>query len=287
MFNECKERIPHTKEGAELLLNYGLRITDIPSLRSKSTSGTSLDEFEASVARYRLIFLRFHERLSLYLKLVKGVYRAEEYLEFRSRDLGNVCLSLIENLELERAQEILELDEVRLLRPQILSSLPETLNPSDYETLLPIIDGSSSLSTPTSSPQLDFLEVETIRQSLGLTSFALFDVLQHFARYGFQKVPTFILSICTHRFWNLIHISRNMDVSRQHSMKHSRSEKSLQPAILIPRTYTRVILRFQKSRASVHLSRTRILWIGIPSERRRLSLLPVLWIMLSILLRLA
>jgi len=269
---ECKERVPSSAEGALALFDYGLEIT-LPS----ASGAVTLEEKE--IALHRLLFLLFKERLAIYCSLVGDRYQGDEFLEFRSRNLSNVCVTLIENGELERAQLLLDgSNDVAANLLHILANVSELLDPKQYRALLPDTAFLNNRVAPAIKSSADPVVAPASIASLGLPSSSISNVLARLAQLHFHKVEfaSWALLRSGFPFYSSPFCNRFAVLSQAHSMTFILAHWSSRNAGSTQRTPTSASSRSLSNQTLTLLSiLRRLLWMtlanGIMSAPKTLS----------------
>ncbi|XP_077293014.1 NBAS subunit of NRZ tethering complex-like [Arctopsyche grandis] len=156
VIQQCCDRVPENLSAARELLEFGLKLTNkeifksITSTVDKKTfteknlwNEITLEELSvhtSDILRYRYSMLFYLDRLDIYKAIIKcesSTYSAEEYNRLR---INTICRSAIEFAKEGRVEALIclwpHLCDISL-QLLVLQSLPETLDPLSYKSLLP------------------------------------------------------------------------------------------------------------------------------------------------------
>ncbi|OUM69011.1 hypothetical protein PIROE2DRAFT_38588, partial [Piromyces sp. E2] len=158
VIESCLDRIPLTPEDLLLLIEYGLKLTDIkndvlndPLFKSKKIRpiDSIKPNYNCDICFYRLFLLKYLDRLKTYEEIMNLGHTAElkEHFSFefsKFRDANLVLQAMLYAVD-EKFEELRILfnrhtEELLPYRMNILEYIPEAVNPNLYEFLLPEIE---------------------------------------------------------------------------------------------------------------------------------------------------
>ncbi|EFA75437.1 hypothetical protein PPL_11517 [Heterostelium album PN500] len=159
---ECHNRIPLNFESTKLLLEYALEKSS--KIINENSSIESLKEHKDLIV-HRNIIVNYLNRLIVYKEIYGTSFDALDFLRFRG---CNLVLAAMEyaNSEHFKAIEVLFTYYSRFILPyrlQILSMIPETTDPAQYEKLLP---DSNNYWTPKKSFEQDWCQSASIYKNV-------------------------------------------------------------------------------------------------------------------------
>lgn len=196
VLSTCVERVPSNPTAMKELLEYGLKLSDIRSTIDNIEKRTViLDRPQRQVCKYRMILLKYLDRLLTYRELFNALEKerqpteslvetvksdewhrfGEDYPLFREANIIVFAMELAYQARFSLLEILIRRNSAELLpfRLAILEQIPETVGPELYEKLLPVCSqsGESAIETTWSeylSPwrSLDWVE-EYFKPQLG------------------------------------------------------------------------------------------------------------------------
>ncbi|KAK0162101.1 hypothetical protein PV327_008465 [Microctonus hyperodae] len=160
ILNECVMRVPETLEAARELLNFGLKGANLQTFLTISdsddgkiviedTDDDDILQSDDATANLRKNLLDHLDKLKTYEMIIEKSteYKRETYEKFRQLTILENAVNFARDCNY-RAVEILFTYHGQKLIPHwlaIISCFPETLNPNEYEKLLPECDENGQL----------------------------------------------------------------------------------------------------------------------------------------------
>ncbi|XP_059058366.1 NBAS subunit of NRZ tethering complex-like [Achroia grisella] len=151
--HQCVDRLPETLPAAKELLEFGIKLTDekiineINKERDENKLKTpdeitleDLNAYTSELLRCRHVMLFYNERLRLYeaiLKCEKSVYVKDEYDRLRSNSIVHSSMEIAKEGRIEALTCLWPNIKTVAMQLAVLEKLPETINPVDYQHLLP------------------------------------------------------------------------------------------------------------------------------------------------------
>ncbi|XP_026319557.1 neuroblastoma-amplified sequence-like [Hyposmocoma kahamanoa] len=152
--HQCVDRLPETVPAAKELLHFGLQLTNERILDEinkdrdeddiKDLDDITLEDLNAytsELLRCRHVMLFYKERLRLYeaiLKCEKSTYVKDEYDRLRSNSIVRSAMEIAKEGRIEALTCLWPHIKTIPMQLAVLSKLPETINPIDYQHLLPV-----------------------------------------------------------------------------------------------------------------------------------------------------
>ncbi|CAK1601604.1 unnamed protein product [Parnassius mnemosyne] len=151
--HQCVDRLPETLPAAKELLQFGLELTNERILdeinKDKSEDELKdpdditledLNAYTSELLRCRHVMLFYKERLRLYeeiLKWEKSTYIKDEYDRLRSNSIVHSAIEIAKEGRIEALTCLWQHIKTIEMKLAVLDNLPETINPLDYQHLLP------------------------------------------------------------------------------------------------------------------------------------------------------
>ncbi|CAG4950476.1 unnamed protein product [Parnassius apollo] len=151
--HQCVDRLPETLPAAKELLQFGLELTNERILDEinkdkgedelKDPDDITLEDLNAytsELLRCRHVMLFYKERLRLYeeiLKWEKSTYIKDEYDRLRSNSIVHSAMEIAKEGRIEALTCLWPHIKTIAMKLEVLGNLPETINPLDYQHLLP------------------------------------------------------------------------------------------------------------------------------------------------------
>ncbi|KAL4713846.1 hypothetical protein ACJJTC_015500, partial [Scirpophaga incertulas] len=151
--HQCVDRLPETLSAAKELLQFGLQLTnerilyeinkDRDECEVKEADDITLEDLNAytsELLRCRHVILFYKERLRLYeaiLKSEKSSYVKDEYDRLRSNSIVYSSTEISKEGRIEALTCLWPNIKSETLHLTVLDNIPETINPIEYQHLLP------------------------------------------------------------------------------------------------------------------------------------------------------
>lgn len=150
--HQCVDRLPETLPAARELLQFGLDLTNEKILDEINKEAEDkivnpeeitlehLNAYTSELLRCRHVMLFYKERLSLYeaiLRCEKSTYVKDEYDRLRSNSIVNSAMEIAKEGRLEALTCLWPHIKTIPMQLAVLEKLPETINPIDFQHLLP------------------------------------------------------------------------------------------------------------------------------------------------------
>ncbi|XP_060808469.1 NBAS subunit of NRZ tethering complex [Amyelois transitella] len=151
--HQCVDRLPETLPAAKQLLQFGLTLTnerildEINKDRDENTlkdpddiTLEDLNAYTSELLRCRHVMLFYKERLRLYeaiLRCEKSTYVKDEYDRLRSNSIVHTSMEIAKEGRIEALTCLWPNIKTIPMQLAVLEKLPETINPLDYQHLLP------------------------------------------------------------------------------------------------------------------------------------------------------
>lgn len=184
--HQCVDRLPETLPAAKELLQFGLQLTNERILeeinKDRSTDDLldldditleHLNAYTSELLRCRHVMLFYKESLKLYeliLRCEKSTYVKDEYDRLRSNSILHSAIEIAKEGRIEALTCLWPHLKTKLgMQFTVLDHLPETLNPLDYQHLLPTrldfewFDGRSPVKVPRCERERDWCRKEIFR----------------------------------------------------------------------------------------------------------------------------
>ncbi|CAB3239577.1 unnamed protein product [Arctia plantaginis] len=183
--HQCVDRLPETLPAAKELLQFGLELTNEKILNeinkdrdenqitdTEDITLEHLNAYTSELLRCRHVMLFYKERLKLYeliLKYEKSTYVKEEYDRLRSNSVVHSAIEIAKEGRIDALSCLWPHIKAEALQLAVLENLPETLNPLDYQHLLPTeqkfqwYGGRSPVQVPPCEPERDWCRKEIFR----------------------------------------------------------------------------------------------------------------------------
>ncbi|XP_063357979.1 NBAS subunit of NRZ tethering complex-like [Cydia amplana] len=151
--HQCVDRLPETLPAAKELLHFGLELTNEEILHEinkdreekiedpDSIELSDLNAYTTELLRCRHVMLFYRQRVSLYeaiLRCEKSTYVKDEYDRLRANSLVHSSIELAKEGRIEALTCLWPHIKTVPMQLAVLESLPETINPMDYQHLLPV-----------------------------------------------------------------------------------------------------------------------------------------------------
>ncbi|KAI8438011.1 hypothetical protein MSG28_010669, partial [Choristoneura fumiferana] len=151
--HQCVDRLPETLPAANQLLHFGLTLTTTEILQEINKERSSkitdpgdivlsdLNAYTSELLRCRHVMLFCRDRIALYeaiLRCEKSTYVKDEYDRLRSNSLVHSSIEIAKEGRIEALTCLWPHIKTVAMQLAVLESLPETINPLDYQHLLPI-----------------------------------------------------------------------------------------------------------------------------------------------------
>ncbi|KAJ8736660.1 hypothetical protein PYW08_007316 [Mythimna loreyi] len=182
--HQCVDRLPETLPAAKELLQFGLELTDetiMDEINKEQIDPLTdpddillehLNAYTSELLRCRHVMLFYKERLKLYesiLKCEKSTYIKDEYDRLRSNSIVHSAIEIAKEGRIEALTCLWPHIKTTVMQLAVLDNLPETINPLDYQHLLPTrhpfqwFDKRSPVKVPPCLPEDDWCRKETFR----------------------------------------------------------------------------------------------------------------------------
>ncbi|XP_075977524.1 NBAS subunit of NRZ tethering complex-like [Anticarsia gemmatalis] len=183
--HQCVDRLPETLPAAKELLQFGLELThekilneinkdreDDPITDGDDITLEHLNAYTSELLRCRHVMLFYKERLKLYesiLRCEKSSYIKDEYDRLRSNSVVHSAMEIAKEGRIEALTCLWPHIKTIPMQLTVLEKLPETINPLDYQHLLPTkqkfqwFDKKSPLKVPPCEPERDWCRKEIFR----------------------------------------------------------------------------------------------------------------------------
>ncbi|KAJ8735252.1 hypothetical protein PYW07_006872 [Mythimna separata] len=182
--HQCVDRLPETLPAAKELLQFGLELTDETILDEINKEQIDplgdpddillehLNAYTSELLRCRHVMLFYKERLKLYesiLKCEKSTYLKDEYDRLRSNSIVHSAIEIAKEGRIEALTCLWPHIKTTVMQLAVLDNLPETINPLDYQHLLPTrhpfewFDKRSPVKVPPCLPEDDWCRKEAFR----------------------------------------------------------------------------------------------------------------------------
>ncbi|XP_063899549.1 NBAS subunit of NRZ tethering complex-like [Helicoverpa armigera] len=182
--HQCVDRLPETLPAAKELLQFGLELTDQtildeinkeqidPLLDPEDIALEHLNAYTSELLRCRHVMLFYKERLKLYesiLKCEKSTYIKDEYDRLRSNSVVHSAMEIAKEGRIEALTCLWPHVKTVAMQLAVLEKLPETINPLEYQHLLPTrhpfewFDKRSPVKVPPCLPEEDWCRKEIFR----------------------------------------------------------------------------------------------------------------------------
>ncbi|KAL0901958.1 hypothetical protein ABMA27_007101 [Loxostege sticticalis] len=151
--HQCVDRLPETLPAAKELLQFGLELTNERILHEinkdrqeselKDPDDITLEDLNAytsELLRCRHVMLFYKERLKLYeaiLRSEKSTYAKDEYDRLRSNSVVHSAIEIAKEGRIEALTCLWPNIKTVAMQLVVLEHLPETINPLEYQHLLP------------------------------------------------------------------------------------------------------------------------------------------------------
>ncbi|XP_053611454.1 NBAS subunit of NRZ tethering complex-like isoform X2 [Plodia interpunctella] len=151
--HQCVDRLPESLAAAKQLLQFGLELTnerilhEINKDRDENTlkdpddiTLEDLNAYTSEMLRCRHVMLFYRERLRLYeaiLRCEKSTYVKDEYDRLRSNSIVHSSMEIAKEGRIEALTCLWPNIKTIPMQLAVLEKLPETINPLDYQHLLP------------------------------------------------------------------------------------------------------------------------------------------------------
>ncbi|XP_037298727.1 neuroblastoma-amplified sequence isoform X2 [Manduca sexta] len=150
--HQCVDRLPETLPAAKELLQFGLELTnekimneinkeaEEPLTDPEEITPEHLNAYTSELLRCRHVMLFYKERLTLYesiLRCEKSKYVKDEYDRLRSNSIVHSAIEIAKEGRIEALTCLWPHIKTTALQLTVLDMLPETINPIDYQHLLP------------------------------------------------------------------------------------------------------------------------------------------------------
>ncbi|XP_063617124.1 NBAS subunit of NRZ tethering complex-like [Cydia splendana] len=151
--HQCVDRLPETLPAAKELLHFGLKLTNKEILNEINKDKeekiedpdlielSDLNAYTSELLRCRHVMLFYRQRVSLYeaiLRCEKSTYVKDEYDRLRANSLVHSSIELAKEGRIEALTCLWPHIKTVPMQLAVLESLPETINPMDYQHLLPV-----------------------------------------------------------------------------------------------------------------------------------------------------
>ncbi|XP_063549140.1 NBAS subunit of NRZ tethering complex-like [Cydia strobilella] len=151
--HQCVDRLPETLPAAKELLHFGLKLTNEEILHEINKDKeekiekpdlielSDLNAYTSELLRCRHVMLFYRQRVSLYeaiLRCEKSTYVKDEYDRLRANSLVHSSVELAKEGRIEALTCLWPHIKTVPMQLAVLESLPETINPMDYQHLLPV-----------------------------------------------------------------------------------------------------------------------------------------------------
>ncbi|PZC73232.1 hypothetical protein B5X24_HaOG209879 [Helicoverpa armigera] len=182
--HQCVDRLPETLPAAKELLQFGLELTDQtildeinkeqidPLMDPEDIALEHLNAYTSELLRCRHVMLFYKERLKLYesiLKCEKSTYIKDEYDRLRSNSVVHSAMEIAKEGRIEALTCLWPHVKTVAMQLAVLEKLPETINPLEYQHLLPTrhpfewFDKRSPVKVPPCLPEEDWCRKEIFR----------------------------------------------------------------------------------------------------------------------------
>ncbi|XP_028160946.1 neuroblastoma-amplified sequence-like [Ostrinia furnacalis] len=151
--HQCVDRLPETLPAAKELLQFGLELTNEHILHEINKDRDEddlkdpddirledLNSYTSELLRCRHVMLFYKERLKLYesiLKSEKSTYAKDEYDRLRSHSLVHSSIEIAKEGRIDALTCLWPNIKSVAMQLTVLEHLPETINPLEYQHLLP------------------------------------------------------------------------------------------------------------------------------------------------------
>lgn len=150
VLRECLDRVPESLLAARDLIDFGLKATSKEAFRNfggkrKIKDIEDITDKQKEFILFRQTLLRYHDRLTMYEKILGGLQLADElfehsvYADFRSSSSLRACVQFARAANGRAVECMLTYQGSQTLHHwlPILSNFPETVCPMEYKSLLP------------------------------------------------------------------------------------------------------------------------------------------------------
>ncbi|XP_062524518.1 NBAS subunit of NRZ tethering complex [Bombyx mori] len=150
--HQCVDRLPETLPAAKELLQFGIQLTNERILDEINTNSENkiedpdnitlehLNAYTSELLRCRHVMLFYRDRLALYeaiLRCEKSTYVKDEYDRLRSNSIVHSAAETAKEGRVEALTCLWPQIKTVPMQLAVLEKLPETINPIDYQHLLP------------------------------------------------------------------------------------------------------------------------------------------------------
>ncbi|XP_026731752.1 neuroblastoma-amplified sequence-like isoform X2 [Trichoplusia ni] len=150
--HQCVDRLPETLPAAKELLQFGLELTNDtimdeinkeqidPLTEADDITLEHLNAYTSELLRCRHVMLFYKERLKLYesiLRCEKSTYVKDEYDRLRSNSVVHSAMEIAKEGRIEALTCLWPHIKTIAMQLAVLEKLPETINPLEYQHLLP------------------------------------------------------------------------------------------------------------------------------------------------------